>query len=169
MTSDRHLALMALMNEITDPAKTYDRCVRRAAAALSDSPEYDKAVARGNAALDDIEQAVRHWVTKHPALTADPSSELRAEIRRLTDRVAELETYAYGCDAEGCVIPHSSWCQDAKKTAAANNGCTCGQPWTGHPQPHAMHCWTVNPPRNEVQEMRREIAALQAARQEAAR
>ncbi|MEH0574347.1 hypothetical protein QBA54_07585 [Streptomyces sp. B21-108] len=89
---------------------------------------------------------------------------LVVEVRRLQDRVAELEAYAYGCDAEGCVIPHSSWCEDAKKTAAANNGCTCGQPWTGHPQPHAMHCWTVNPPRAEVQEMRREIAKLQAER-----
>jgi hypothetical protein len=93
--------------------------------------------------------------------------ELKAEIDRLRDRVAELETYAYGCDAEGCVLPHSSWCDAAKKTAAANNGCTCGKPWTGHPQPHAMHCWTVNPPRAEVEEMRREIARLQAERTEA--
>jgi hypothetical protein len=81
------------------------------------------------------------------------------EVRRLTARVAELEAYAYGCDAEGCVIPHSSWCEAAKRTAAANNGCTCGKPWTGHPQPHAMHCWTVNPPRAEVEEMRRALAA----------
>ncbi|MFF6829603.1 hypothetical protein [Streptomyces longwoodensis] len=62
MTSNRHLALMTLMNEITAPAKTYDHCVRRAAAALTDSPEYNAAVERGNAALDDIEQAVRLWV-----------------------------------------------------------------------------------------------------------
>jgi hypothetical protein len=66
MTSDRHLALMALMNEITTPTKTYDRCVRRAAAALTDSPEYNAAVERGNAALDAIEHAVRRWVAKHP-------------------------------------------------------------------------------------------------------
>ena len=77
-------------------------------------------------------------------------------------RAAELEAYANGCDAEGCVIPHSSWCEAAKKTAAENNGCTCGQPWADHPQPHAMHCWTVNPPRAEAEEMRREIARLQA-------
>lgn len=92
-----------------------------------------------------------------------------AELRQARDRIAELEAYAYGCDAEGCVIPHSSWCEAAKKTAAANNGCTCGRPWTGHPQPHAMHCWTVNPPRAEVEEMRRKIASLQAARQEPVR
>lgn len=89
-------------------------------------------------------------------------SALLAEVRRLRDRVAELEAYAYGCDAEGCVLPHSSWCEAAQKTAAANNGCTCGKPWTGHPQPHAMHCWTVNPPRAEVEEMRKRIAELTA-------
>lgn len=87
---------------------------------------------------------------------------LRAELAAAQDRVAELETYANGCDAEGCVLPHSSWCDAAKKTAAANDGCTCGKPWTGHPQPHAMHCWTVNPPRAEVEEMRKRIAELTA-------
>lgn len=87
---------------------------------------------------------------------------LLADLRRARDRVAELEAYAYGCDAEGCVLPHSSWCDAAKKTAAANEGCTCGKPWTGHPQPHAMHCWTVNPPRAEVEEMRKRIAELSA-------
>lgn len=99
----------------------------------------------------------------------DALPQLVAELRQARDRIAELEAYAYGCDAEGCVIPHSSWCEAAKKTAAANNGCTCGRPWTGHPQPHAMHCWTVNPPRAEVEEMRRKIASLQAARQEPVR
>lgn len=71
MTSDRHLALMNLMREITTPAKTYDRCVQRAAATPSDSPDYDKHVALGNAALDDIEQAVRRWTAQHPAPVAD--------------------------------------------------------------------------------------------------
>jgi hypothetical protein len=70
-TSDRHLALMNLMREVTTPAKTYDRCVRRAAAASSDSPEYDKAVAFGNSALDDIEQAVRRWVAANPEPAGD--------------------------------------------------------------------------------------------------
>ncbi|MCI4143027.1 hypothetical protein [Streptomyces sp. MMS20-AI2-20] len=66
MTSDRHLALMNLMREITAPVKTYERCVRRAAAALTDSPEYNAAVELGNAALDDAEQAIRRWVAAHP-------------------------------------------------------------------------------------------------------
>ncbi|NUS82703.1 MAG: hypothetical protein HOY75_08115 [Streptomyces sp.] len=90
-------------------------------------------------------------------------SRLRTELAATRDRVTALETYAHGCDAEGCVLPHSSWCDDAKKTAAANDGCTCGRPWGGHPQPHAMHCWTVNPPRAEVEEMRKRIAELTAA------
>ncbi|MER5750666.1 hypothetical protein [Streptomyces sp. NPDC002088] len=62
MTTDRHLALMALMNEIEEPTKTYQRCVRAAAAALTDSPEYNAAVSRGNTALDKVERAVRLWV-----------------------------------------------------------------------------------------------------------
>ena len=82
-----------------------------------------------------------------------------AELRRLRSRVAELETYANGCDAEGCVMPHSSWCERAIQAASENDGCTCGQPGTGRPQPHAMHCWTVSPPRNEVEEMRRALAS----------
>lgn len=93
---------------------------------------------------------------------------LLAEVRRLTDRVQELEAYAYGCDAEGCTIPHSSWCEAAKKSAAGNNGCTCGKPWAGHPQPHAMHCWIVNPPRAEVDEMRKKVAEVTAGRDAAA-
>lgn len=95
--------------------------------------------------------------------------DLKDEVDRLRDRVAGLEAFAYGCDAEGCVLPHSSWCEAAKKTAAENNGCTCGQPWTGHPQPHAMHCWTVNPPRNEIEEMRKRIAELTAGQPAPAR
>jgi hypothetical protein len=81
MTTDRHLALMTLMNEITAPAKTYDHCVRRAAAALSDSPEYNAAVERGNAALEDIEDAVRRWVAKHPEQTASPLPDNFTEAR----------------------------------------------------------------------------------------
>ncbi|MEU3613446.1 hypothetical protein ABZ725_14180 [Streptomyces sp. NPDC006872] len=69
MTTDRHLAVMALMNEIEAPAKTYRHCVRRAAAAHTDSAEYDRAVERGNAALDDIEAAARRWVASHPGQT----------------------------------------------------------------------------------------------------
>jgi hypothetical protein len=66
MTTDRHLTVMALMNDIEDPVKTYHRCLRRAAATLTDSPEYEAAVKRGNTALLDIERAVRQWVAKHP-------------------------------------------------------------------------------------------------------
>jgi len=65
MTSDRHLALMALMREIDEPAKTYQRSVRLAAALGSDTPQWDVAVGNGNAALDLIERAVRHWAATH--------------------------------------------------------------------------------------------------------
>lgn len=112
--------------------------------------------------LDEIEA----WTNSPlgPGMAAEQKlfASLVGEVRRTRDRVAELEAFAYGCDAEGCVLPHSSWCDVAKKTAAANKGCSCGQPWTGHPQPHAMHCWTVNPPRSEVEEMRKRIAELSA-------
>jgi hypothetical protein len=112
----------------------------------------------GEDATDDQRrQDVNDLVEARAALPA-----LLADLQRARDRVAELEAFAYGCDAEGCVLPHSSWCDAAKKTAAANEGCTCGRPWTGHPQPHAMHCWTVNPPRAEVEEMRKRIAELSA-------
>lgn len=76
--------------------------------------------------------------------------------RELRDRVAELETFAYGCDGEGCVLPHSSWCAQAKQAAAENNGCTCAQ------SEHAGHCWLISPPRAEVDEMRKRIAELTA-------
>ena len=66
MTSDRHLALMALMREIEEPTKTYQRSVRLAAALASNSTQWDAAVEKGNAALDDIEKAVRAWTAKHP-------------------------------------------------------------------------------------------------------
>lgn len=109
--------------------------------------------------LTELEELINR-TTPLGAVTASPEilPRLVAEVRRLQDRVAELETYAYGCDGEGCVIPHSSWCEAAKKTAAANDGCTCPKPWTGHPQPHAGYCWLVSPPRNEIEEMRRALA-----------
>lgn len=121
--------------------------------------------------LDEIEARARGYAEGHahfrtlcgPACDmAAAVPALVAEVRRLSDRVAELEAYAYGCDGEGCVLPHSSWCELAKKTAAANNGCTCPRPWEGHPQPHAGYCWLVSPPRAEVEEMRKRIAELTA-------
>ncbi|MFD7016070.1 hypothetical protein [Streptomyces sp. NPDC059928] len=84
------------------------------------------------------------------------------EIRLLRERVAELEAWAHGCDGEGCVLPHSSWCQGAKAFAASHGGCTCGRPWEGTPQPHAGHCWLKSPPRDEVEQMRRALAARAA-------
>jgi hypothetical protein len=71
MTTDRHLALMALMNEIEAPARTYRHCVTRAANTSSTSPQYAAAVERGNAALDDIETAVRTWIAAHPDQTPE--------------------------------------------------------------------------------------------------
>ncbi|WP_420169044.1 hypothetical protein [Streptomyces violaceoruber] len=86
------------------------------------------------------------------------AADIAAEVVRLRARVAELETFAHGCDGEGCVLPHSSWCERAKKSAAENDGCTCPKPWPNSPQPHAGYCWLVSPPRNEVDEMRKRLA-----------
>ncbi|MFJ7963178.1 hypothetical protein [Streptomyces sp. NPDC096324] len=72
MTSRRHLNLMALMREIEEPSKVYNRSVRQASAAFTDSPEWDRAVGRGNAALDEVEKAVRAWVAKHPESSTMP-------------------------------------------------------------------------------------------------
>lgn len=85
---------------------------------------------------------------------------LNAESERdaLRARVAELEAFAHGCDGEGCVLPHSSWCERAKEHAAENDGCTCPKPWPNRPQPHAGYCWLVSPPRDEVDEMRKRLA-----------
>lgn len=53
---------------------------------------------------------------------------------------------ASGCTADEHVLPHSSSCEAAKRTAAQNGGCTCGQPWKGHPQPHTAVCWLIAKP-----------------------
>jgi hypothetical protein len=120
---------------------------------------------------------VRHEDGSHTVLSAKDAAELAAlraerhstnealsdaaeQLRVQRDRIAELEAYAYGCDAEGCVQPHSSWCEAAQKSAAENSGCTCGETL-----PHAMHCWKVNPPRSEVEEMRRALAERPLLRQ----
>jgi hypothetical protein len=103
------------------------------------------------------------WQDEADQLSGTDVPALLAAVRRLRDRVAELEAYAHGCNGEGCVIPHSSWCEVAKKAAAENDGCTCPRPWEGHPQPHAGYCWLVSPPRNEIEEMRRALAERPAA------
>ncbi|MFK0045517.1 hypothetical protein ACIQU4_15590 [Streptomyces sp. NPDC090741] len=87
-----------------------------------------------------------------------------AELAALRERVEELETFAYGCDAEGCVLPHSSWCQRAIVFAESHNGCTCGGPWESSQQPHAGHCWLLSPPRAEVEQLRARVAELEADR-----
>lgn len=100
-------------------------------------------------------------------LAEKETTQLRADLDTARQHIAELETYALGCDAEGCTIPHSSWCETAKKTAAANDGCTCPQPWKDSPQPHAAYCWLISPPRNEVEEMRKRVVEVIAKRDEA--
>nr|WSX48851.1 hypothetical protein OG409_07770 [Streptomyces sp. NBC_00974] len=84
------------------------------------------------------------------------------EVARLQTRVEELETFAQGCDGEGCVLPHSSWCQRAIVFAESHNGCTCGRPWEESPQPHAGHCWLLSPPQSEIERMRARVAELEA-------
>ncbi|MFJ3923078.1 hypothetical protein [Streptomyces sp. NPDC090022] len=92
------------------------------------------------------------------------SPETAAELDRLRARVEELETFAHGCDGEGCTLPHSSWCTKAKEFAAQHEGCTCGRPWESTPEPHAGHCWLLSPPHDEVQRLRARVAELEALR-----
>ncbi|MGW0312057.1 hypothetical protein [Streptomyces flavidovirens] len=66
MTSNRILALMALMREIEKPSGAYARAVRKATRTATGSDENDAAQAQGNAALLEIETAVRQWVAENP-------------------------------------------------------------------------------------------------------
>lgn len=89
MTSDRILALMALMRDIETPSKTYNAAVRQAARAATGSAEDEAARKRGGAALLEIEQAVRRWVAEHPVGEQAPPADLR-------DRIVEaLVSWAY--------------------------------------------------------------------------
>lgn len=120
MTSDRHLALMTLMREITAPAKAYDNCVRRAAAALTDSPEYNAAVERGNAALDDIEEAVRRWVAAHP----EPKPAIDADAVRTKTLATEADRIVAHCPDHGSkdgmwMDCHCAVASDLRRRAAA--------------------------------------------------
>jgi hypothetical protein len=66
MTTERHLAVMRLMEAIEAPTKTYNAAVRKAWRTATDSDENKAAITKGNAALLEIEAAVRQWVTDHP-------------------------------------------------------------------------------------------------------
>jgi hypothetical protein len=105
MTSDRHLALMALMNEIEEPAKIYQRQVRAAANLASETPEWDSAVERGNRALDLIERAVRLWVESNapqplPGRCGTPSPDGRFVCALKPHTNAELHADRPRKDAE---------------------------------------------------------------------
>lgn len=97
MTSDRHLALMALMRDIEEPAKAYQRSIRLAASTETDSPLNLQAIERGKAALDLIELAVRSWTDQHrpeavPGLCNVPSPDGRFMCRLEPHGVEEMHS-----------------------------------------------------------------------------
>lgn len=99
MTSSRHLALMALMRNIEDPAKIYQRNVRLAAGLGSHTPQWAAAVEKGNAALDDIETAVRAWVAAHPEPVAIPTKDTQLSEYDFVELVAfasKVESEGFG-------------------------------------------------------------------------
>lgn len=71
MTTERHIAVMGLMNDIEAPAKTYRSALRKAWRTATDSPENSAAKAKGNAALLEIEAIVRQWIAAHPQTQTD--------------------------------------------------------------------------------------------------
>lgn len=71
MTTERHLNLMSLMNDIEAPTKIYRSALRKAWNTQTDSSENTAAKAKGNTALEEIETVVRDWVAKHPVCDAD--------------------------------------------------------------------------------------------------
>ncbi|MGP3684098.1 hypothetical protein ACTVZO_05190 [Streptomyces sp. IBSNAI002] len=105
-----------------------------------------------------VDAAGRHMSPE----TAAELARLAKDNERLQARVSELETSARGCDGEGCVLPHSSWCTRAREFAAQHSGCTCGEPWKDTPQSHAGHCWLLSPPWDEMEWHRKRVAELLA-------
>jgi hypothetical protein len=103
MSSDRHLALMTLMNEIEAPSRTFQNCVRRASSTETDSAPNLAAIERGNAALDDIETAVRAWVAAHPEQTPE---RLPEGFRRDTVIAVKCAVCAYEYDEDESYTVH---------------------------------------------------------------
>jgi len=104
MTTERHLNLMSLMNDIEAPTKTYRSALRKAWATETDSPANNAAKAKGNAALEEIEDVVREWVANHPAASAEPhpADELaRIERELLAVLAADQAKYPEGPKAQG--------------------------------------------------------------------
>ena len=129
MTSDRHLALMALMREVTTPAKTFEHCVRRAASTETDSDANLAAIERGNAALDDIEEAVRRWVAANPEQTPET---LPDGFRRDTVIAVKCAVCEYEYDEDESYIVHfdsvkqaSESVRDAGWTALSDGRVIC--------------------------------------------
>lgn len=90
MTTERHIAVMGLMNDIEAPTKTYRSALRKAWRTATDSSENQGAKAKGNAALEEIEGTVREWVANHPHTEADRlQTAARRALASLEDLIAD--------------------------------------------------------------------------------
>lgn len=87
MTTERHIAVMSLMNDIEAPTKTYRSALRKAWRTATDSAENNAAKDKGNTALEEIEGIVRDWVANHPQTDAD---RLQAAARRALTAFEDL-------------------------------------------------------------------------------
>jgi hypothetical protein len=103
MTSNRHLNLMALMNELDGPTKAFNRSVRLAASTATDTPANSRAIDSGKQALDDIDTAVRRWVTAHPEETAETLPE---GFRRDTVTAVKCAACEYEYDEDESYTVH---------------------------------------------------------------
>lgn len=90
MTTERHIAVMSLMNDIEAPTKTYRSALRKAWRTATDSDENKAAKSKGNTALEEIESTVREWVANHPQTDADrlQAAAIRA-LAAFEDLIAE--------------------------------------------------------------------------------